>query len=169
MSADTFDLPADFENHHIEGYAVALQEQGKDARFSAPLISHIDGNLWSGGCIDGVALPADFVHVVSLYPWEKYALSASTTRHEYRIYDSHVMESDQFTEAVESTLRGLAKGPTLVHCQAGLNRSGVVSALVLIHQGRTPADAVALLREKRSRAVLCNTTFEAFVLNGGAP
>lgn len=163
-----FDLPADFQNHHIEGYAVALQERGLPPHFSAPLISHIDGNLWSGGCINGVALPDQIVHVVSMYPWERYALPEGATRDEFRMYDGPQVKADQFAEAVESALAGLAKGPTLIHCQAGLNRSGVVSALVLIRQGHTPAEAIALLREKRSPAVLCNLAFESFVLGGAA-
>lgn len=163
-----FDLPADFQSHHIEGYAFALLERGEDAHFSAPAISHIEGNLWSGGCIGGALLPSEFVHVVSLYPWERWELHPGTTRDEFRIYDSPSVKRELFQAAVDSALGALDRGPVLVHCQAGLNRSGVVSALVLVARGWSPKDAIALLREKRCPAVLCNRHFERFVLAGGS-
>jgi protein-tyrosine phosphatase len=53
----------------------------------------------------------------------------------------------------------------LVHCQAGLNRSGVVTALALINLGYTPTAAIELMREKRSPLVLCNEAFENWVLD----
>jgi protein-tyrosine phosphatase len=56
------------------------------------------------------------------------------------------------------------KGVTLVHCQAGLNRSGLISALALIEEGMKAVDAISLLRAKRSRAVLCNQLFEKWLL-----
>jgi protein-tyrosine phosphatase len=54
-------------------------------------------------------------------------------------------------------------GATAHNCQAGLNRSGLVAALALIRSGMTPAEAITLLRSKRSPAVLCNPTFERFL------
>lgn len=53
----------------------------------------------------------------------------------------------------------------LIRCQAGLNRSGIVMALVLIREGYAPADAITLMREKRSEAVLCNQAFAIWLLN----
>ena len=47
----------------------------------------------------------------------------------------------------------------LVRCQAGLNRSGLVMALVLVLDGWAVDDAVALLRERRSPSALCNEDF----------
>lgn len=47
----------------------------------------------------------------------------------------------------------------LVRCQAGLNRSGLVTALVLVLDGWDPADAVALIRRCRSSMALCNEDF----------
>jgi hypothetical protein len=32
----------------------------------------IEGNLFMGGCLDGLLLPASFKHLISLYPWESY-------------------------------------------------------------------------------------------------
>jgi protein-tyrosine phosphatase len=55
----------------------------------------------------------------------------------------------------------------LIRCQAGLNRSGITAALALIMLGNTPEEAISLLREKRSKYVLINKEFEAFLLTLG--
>mgnify|MGYP001561544085 FL=1 len=62
-------------------------------------------------------------------------------------------------------VNGFAKrGPTLVHCQAGLNRSGLVAANALRLRGMPASEAIALLRRQRSPAVLCNSAFEEWLL-----
>lgn len=158
---------ADWQNHHISGYARAALEQGKDSYFNAPLISHIKDNLYVGGCIDGVTLDADFQTVISLYKWEKYNLGPDTERFEYKMYDdSYTLPVEQLNEIADVVSTALDKGgKVLVHCQAGLNRSNLITALALIKRGSSPKDAVALLREKRSPLVLCNPTFEQWLLS----
>lgn len=146
-----------FEEARIEGTAIH-----GNTPFSVPLASHIAGNLWTGGCIDGVRLPHDFEFVISLYPWAQYELGPDTVRRELQAFDAHHV-SAELVGIAEIAAACVEHGKTLVHCQAGLNRSGLVGALVLLHQGMTPGAAIALLRARRSPAVLCNTTFEAFV------
>lgn len=135
--------------------------------FDVPYLSPIEGNLYVGGCQDGLVLPAFIVHLVSLYPWERYTVNHDlASRTDVRAYDDDV-------EHLETQLEGLAAwvsacletGPTLVHCQAGLNRSSLVAACVLIHRGRTARQAIDLLRDRRSPAVLCNRSFEAWLLD----
>ena len=53
----------------------------------------------------------------------------------------------------------------LIRCQAGLNRSGLVTALVLIKDGYSAKDAIALMRDKRSKDVLMNPLFEEWLLS----
>jgi hypothetical protein len=53
----------------------------------------------------------------------------------------------------------------LIRCQAGLNRSGLVMALVLIRDGFTPEDAVELIRAQRGHMALCNSRFENWLIN----
>lgn len=48
----------------------------------------------------------------------------------------------------------------LVRCQAGVNRSGLVLALILMHLGWDASRAVDHLREARSPRVLSNAEFE---------
>jgi hypothetical protein len=53
----------------------------------------------------------------------------------------------------------------LVRCQAGLNRSGLVTALVLVLDGWQPGEAIAHLRDRRSPHVLCNRQFVRWLLD----
>lgn len=52
----------------------------------------------------------------------------------------------------------------LVRCQAGLNRSGLVMALVLMRDGYSAEDAIAKIRDQRGERALCNTIFENWLL-----
>lgn len=146
--------------HPIQGHARAAIEKGEDGFFSMSLISHVEGNLWTGGCIGGVRLPDDFRNVISLYPWEQYVIGPGTVRHEVRMYDSLDQAFDQVDEIAQMVIAALKLGKLLVHCQAGLNRSGLITARALILMGRSADEAISLLREKRSPAVLCNQHFE---------
>ncbi len=56
----------------------------------------------------------------------------------------------------------------LSRCQQGWNRSGLVVALVLLRAGYTPAEAIRLIREKRSPHALCNADFVDFIHEAGA-
>lgn len=159
----TPDLEADWSAHHIEGFARAAEERGVDAYFSCPLISEVAPGLWQGGCIDGVRLPSDFDLVVSLYPWEKYAVGSATRVIERFAYDAAtVPDLSDLVETVYESWKGGNK--VLVHCQAGLNRSGLLAAQVLIKDGYSPAEAIRQLRDSRSSLVLCNEAFERALL-----
>lgn len=51
----------------------------------------------------------------------------------------------------------------LVHCQAGLNRSGLVMALTMMKRSVSADDAIATLRAQRDEYALCNATFETYL------
>jgi len=51
----------------------------------------------------------------------------------------------------------------LIRCQAGCNRSGLITALVLIRHGFGAEQAINLIRERRSPNALCDRTFEQFI------
>lgn len=135
--------------------------------FDVPYVTHIINNLWTGGCANGLSLPREIEHVVSLYPWERYKLHGGVKSELYVVaYDADVsMIVDSLQPIVEWILNCLKQGPTLVHCQAGLNRSGLLAALVLMRLGLPAQHAIALLRVKRSPAVLCNKSFEEYLLS----
>lgn len=158
-------LQTDIASHPIEGFTHT------NKWVSIPLITHAythesGGELWQGGCVDGVVLPDDFNFVVSLYPWEKYALGPMTNRIEVEAYDSPLQDPEVFEVAALSVAEGVKIGQkVLVHCQAGLNRSGVTATLALERLGFSTEDAIALLREKRSELVLSNVSFETWLTN----
>lgn len=135
--------------------------------FDVPYISEIVPGFYQGGCEQGLILPENIEHVVSLYAWERYIRGPQVkTFREVVMYDSN--DGPEYENVVElATLVNecRAKGPTLVHCQAGLNRSGLIAGAALVLEGLTPEKAIATLRESRSPAVLCNKTFESWLLN----
>ena len=59
--------------------------------------------------------------------------------------------------------RWTAGARVLVRCQAGVNRSGLVTALVLMLAGHDAEDAIALIRARRGGAALCNGHFERWL------
>jgi protein-tyrosine phosphatase len=163
MSVDPtrIDLTLDPQEKRMVGVAIH-----GNTPFDVPYVSQIAPDLWTGGCADGLILPRDIEHVVSLYPWERY-----DARHEVRsvlsvrMYDSLGQTFEQ-VNAIASWVNVCRRsGPVLVHCQAGLNRSALVAARALMLDGMTGAEAVALLREKRSSAVLCNPAFKSWLLS----
>jgi hypothetical protein len=159
VSEVTINSLADLNTHHIEGFA----RMGNKA-FRVPLYSQIAGNLWTGGCPRGVA-PHEFQFIVSLYPWEPYEVpNEHCTTLVARLYDSHDIPDKRTLIALADYVRAVSKiGMTLVHCQAGLNRSALVAGLALIRDGLHPDDAIRLLREQRCDAVLCNEHFERWL------
>jgi protein-tyrosine phosphatase len=59
-----------------------------------------------------------------------------------------------------------AAGKTVfIHCRLGLNRSGLLTGLVLIDEGYRAKDAIEMMRNLRSPYVLENKTFERYVLS----
>jgi Dual specificity phosphatase, catalytic domain len=59
-----------------------------------------------------------------------------------------------------------AAGKTVfVHCRLGLNRSALMTGLVLIDEGYRAKDAIELMRNLRSPYVLANKTFERYLLS----
>lgn len=59
-----------------------------------------------------------------------------------------------------------ASEPSFWHCAAGYNRSGFVAAAYLhLYRELPVTTAIALLRQKRSPMVLCNSLFEGTLLN----
>ncbi len=52
----------------------------------------------------------------------------------------------------------------LIRCQAGVNRSGLVMALALMHHGLAAHEAIALIRSRRSPAVLNNRHFVRWLI-----
>ena len=52
-----------------------------------------------------------------------------------------------------------------IRCAGGINRSGLVTALVLIREGLEPQAAIDRIRKRRGAMALCNEHFVDFLLN----
>lgn len=155
-------IDTDFTTHHIEGIA----REG-NVPFRVPLITKFDETLWQGGCINAVGLNAQFKHIVSLYPWERYQPGNQLDSFlEVKLYDNgNIPDREQLLAVARWVNICRKNGPVLVHCQAGLNRSSLVTGLALVLSGMPAADAIQKMRERRCKAVLCNKAFEQWLLN----
>lgn len=155
---DGRDLP-DPRTVHIRG----VSEHG-NFRIDIPCLSEIVPGLWLGGVRPGLLLPPEIVHLVSLYPWSRYII-----RHELasEMYVAMADSTDQPMGMIPWLASWVSRcrqdGPVAVHCSAGLNRSALVSALALMSGGMSAAEAIALIRDRRDKACLCNPAFEAWL------
>ena len=52
----------------------------------------------------------------------------------------------------------------LIRCQAGLNRSGLVTALTMMHAGFEPTDAIRQIRQQRSEVALFNNHYVTWLI-----
>lgn len=131
-----------------------------------PAVSHHYSRL--GGRSSGPEFPFDVV--VTLYA-DAHPAPWGVREHRYGFADGSLKESD--ARAVVHLARlaheeWKSGAQVLIRCQTGVNRSGLVTALVLMLDGYTAAEAIALLRSQRSSVVLCNENFEAWLLTSAA-
>lgn len=155
------DITTDPLKRTMEGVAVASNQF-----FVVSFMTQMDDNLWQGGCDRGLTLPNDIMHVVSLFPWMKYDVEHELDSYlEWRMYDTEGVVDGPLVIRLAQWVNECRKtGPVLVHCQAGLNRSALVTATALVLEGWDPAEAIQMMREKRSDAVLCNRSFARWLL-----
>lgn len=162
MTIDFEQFSADLESEPITGF----DHYGN--YISLELITHVKDNLYVGGHSSDANLGDFFTHVFSFYPWAlPYGRDDSTLLREYEMLDSHEVDVDMLEGAVVDILEALdGGGNVLVHCQAGINRSNLAAARVLMERYDMEAhEAVSLLRERRGSVVLSNPTFERHLYN----
>jgi len=136
------------------------------------LISEILPGLWMGGTADDdwvdspaplhpVSDTSGFTAVVTLFAWARpMGWNVEELRFGFADADPRLTDMGRVLLTAEWALTRWQEGQqVLIRCQAGLNRSGLVTALVLILAGRTAREAITLLRERRSPFALCNAHF----------
>jgi protein-tyrosine phosphatase len=85
----------------------------------------------------------------------------------YGVWDSDInkMNTEELFDIVRLAHADWKRGKrVLIRCQAGWNRSGLITALVLIREGMGAREAIDLIRKTRSEWALCNKSFEKFLL-----
>jgi protein-tyrosine phosphatase len=106
-----------------------------------------------------------FDTVATLYA---YALPVDWYVKEIRLgfYDHDQVDLDQrdIDQAVSSIYSDWKAGKrVLIRCQAGWNRSGLITGLVLMREGYSANEAIELIRNRRSLNAICNQTFEQYL------
>ena len=136
------------------------------------LFDEIRPGLFMGGTDDndtvdfGGELPLgygnkDFDAVATLYAWAR-PMGWGVEEMRLGIYDNEL--DPAFVDKVLrlarwSHERWTAGDRILIRCQAGMNRSGLVTALVLMIEGFDAASAIRMIRESRAESCLFNPHF----------
>ena len=140
-----------------------------------PIWSEILPGLWQGGTLEEDKYRQYSVPLISKREFDSvftlYALANPVDwfvkEFRFGFMDS---EDTEFDTALLKRVVALAHDDwkrgerVLIRCQAGLNRSGIITALVLIRDGYEASEAIKLMREKRNDWVLFNPHFEKWIL-----
>ena len=144
------------------------------------LYSEILDNLFMGGTDDNdvIHLPANpytrrndlpFDSIVTMYAWARPA-DWKVQEYRYGVPDARISDMDlsRLRQAVNWGYKQWKKGDrVLIRCQAGLNRSGLVTALILIKDGMTPEDAIRTIRKNRADIALFNEYYVNWLMTSG--
>ena len=144
------------------------------------LYSMVAPNLFQGGTDDldvihlaqtnnrpRTDLPFDAI--VTMYAWARPA-DWNIQEFRYGVPDASIKDIDlsRLRQAVDFGYDRWKQGDrVLVRCQAGLNRSGLVTALIMIKDGLTPQSAINCIRDSRGPDALLNENFYAWLLKEG--
>ncbi len=145
------------------------------------LFSEIAPNLFQGGTddLDVIHLPVTnnnkridlpFDAIVTMYAWARPA-DWQVQEFRYGVPDAKIsdIELSRLRQAVQFGYDRWKSGDrVLVRCQAGLNRSGLVTALILIKDGHTPEAAINAIRTHRGPDALFNMNFANWIIEEGA-
>ena len=110
-----------------------------------------------------------FDAIVTMYAWARPA-DWNIQEFRYGVPDASItdIDLDRLRQAVDFGYDRWKQGDrVLVRCQAGLNRSGLVLALILIKDGLTPTQAISRIRDNRGEDALFNRDFHNWLLTEG--
>jgi protein-tyrosine phosphatase len=110
-----------------------------------------------------------FDAIVTMYAWARPA-DWNIQEFRYGVPDASItdIDLDRLRQAVEFGYDRWKQGDrVLVRCQAGLNRSGLVAALIMIKDGLTAQSAINCIRDSRGPDALFNDNFHAWLLKEG--
>lgn len=135
------------------------------------LVTMIVPGLYQGGTADDAWIDTahdlqrsddtkGFDAVVTLFAWAM-PCSWGVEELRYGFPDGHpdLADMTRVVTAARWAYERWVSGDRVIRCQAGLNRSGLVTVLVLMLSGRTAQDAIRLVRQRRSAYALFNPDF----------
>jgi protein-tyrosine phosphatase len=135
-------------------------------------VDEILPRLWMGSVVsiwdaDGLDLVVNLAQLTEVPNVKKYV--------RWEIDDGALPDLKRLNELVDLVTEHLCEGETvLIHCNAGVNRSGLLTTLVVREmENLTGPEALTLVRSKRPRGpfpnIVCNPAFESYVLSLGRP
>ena len=147
-----------------------------------PLYSEVAPNLFMGGTDDLATIDQpqklnhfqtnnEFDCVVTLYAWAAPA-NWGVEERRFGFPDANIIDEyiPTIVELAQWAHSKWAAGKRVnIRCQAGLNRSGLVTALTLMISGLSADEAIDTLRAKRSSYALCNGEYEHWLLTEAGP
>jgi hypothetical protein len=146
---------------------------------SNKLMHEVLPDLWQGGTHDDDTLgnerfarkpfitKANFDAVVTMYQYAN-PVGWFVKEMRYCIYDAQMdtIDLDELFTTARWAYNEWAEGKrVLIRCQAGWNRSGLITALVLMLDGIPATEAIDIIRHQRSENALCNPAFVEFLEN----
>ena len=160
-------------HHHLYAPRWVSDAQTPKSDFNEIVPGLFMGGTPDDGTVDYPARLAEledespFDAVVTLYSWAQ-PMGWGVEELRYGFADASVEYFD--TDRLLSTARWaharwLAGDRVLIRCQAGLNRSGLVTTLTLMMAGYEPDEAIALIREHRAQVALFNNDFVDWLVN----
>jgi protein tyrosine phosphatase len=144
-------------------------------RYYDPLWSEVLNGLWQGGTDDldvdrqlkvPMITTKSFDTVITMYA-DANPVDWFVKEFRYGVWDSDInkMDTTELFDIVRLAHADWKRGKrVLIRCQAGWNRSGLITALVLIREGMGAREAIDLIRKTRSEWALCNKSFEKFLI-----
>jgi protein-tyrosine phosphatase len=121
------------------------------------------------GFVVPVVVEREFDVVYSLYRAADHGPSGGVDDHYLGIPDGMLTAEqlrDVYRFAAAATLSWHSGRKVLIRCQAGLNRSGLVLAQVLVNNGSPAEEAVELIRTRRSHQAFHNQSFVDYLTTG---
>lgn len=159
---------------HLLESARETPDPPRATRLTASVLTAVRTELWMGGVHTSVGEPMHPAHlgeawVVDCAGELPASIVAGAARHLPRVFadieavPSNLGRIDALVVEIAEALRGAqAPGRVYVMCQQGLNRSGLVTALLLRALGAASDEALETIRRARPGA-LNNVTFAELV------
>ena len=146
-----------------------------------PLYSEVAPNLFMGGTDDNATIDQaqklrhfegsnEFDCVVTLYAWAAPA-NWGVEERRFGFPDANIIEEyiPTIVELAQWAHAKWAAGKKVnIRCQAGLNRSGLVTALILMSTGLDAETAIREIRKNRADIALFNNEYVTWLMTEGA-